>query len=317
MSEVNFNPLLKNANTNRNKQVSQVPNQSRPGSSNVDRKTSYGEVATRNARDTSVKQMPIPKTATLDATIEMPDMGTVEIYKNEIRDRSGSTAGYAYYVKNNKEGSKQIILPARQSGQNGSSVEAFIVVPQNKSGAWSLKYDSLVQVGSSNSKHDDRVTYKFPFSGTRIVAQGEGGKLTHTGSNAFAIDFAMPEGSEVLAMRDGVVVSVKEDSNEGGGLHVASDKANHIHIYHPDDGSFAKYVHLKKNGVNVKVGQKIKAGELIGFSGNTGRSTSPHLHVQIDVPKGFNNSDLFPIKFQGSNGEPFKAEEGKSYRNPG
>ena len=219
--------------------------------------------------------------------------------------------------ENIQNGTKQIILPPRQAEQPGASIEAFIVTPQNKSKSLNLRYDLQAQVGSPNGKHDPKISYKLPFGGTRIATQGENGELTHTGSNAFAIDFAMPEGAEVLSMRDGVVVALKEDSKEGGGLHVAADKANYIYVYHPEDGSIAKYVHLKEKGAVVKLGQKVKAGELIGFSGNTGRSNSPHLHVQIDVPKGFSDGDLISIQFQGAKGESFKAKEGKSYSNPG
>lgn len=306
MGEVNFNPGI--------------------------RRTPYGNTATHNAGESSKKQMPIPKTAKLDTTMEMPNMGTVEVYKSEIKDNTGKVSGHAFYIKNNiympievksnitgeniQTGIKQITLPARQAGQDGTSLEAFVISPQNKSKSSNWKCDSQFQIGSSNGKHDPKVSYKLPFSGTRTVTQGENGKLTHTGNHAFAIDFAMPEGAEVLSIRDGIVVAVKKDSKEGGGLHIAADKANYIYVYHPDDGSIAKYAHLKENGTAVKLGQKVKAGELIGFSGNTGKSNAPHLHLQVDVPKGFSDGDLISIRFQGAKGEPFKVEEGKSYSNP-
>lgn len=121
----------------------------------------------------------------------------------------------------------------------------------------------------------------------------------------------MPVGTKVCAMRDGVVVSVKQDSNEGG-PNALKEKANLIWVLH-EDGSVSKYVHLRENGVEVKIGQKVKASDLIGLSGFTGLANKPHLHVQVDVLKGFSPTDLISINFKGPKGKAFKVEEGKNY----
>lgn len=98
----------------------------------------------------------------------------------------------------------------------------------------------------------------------------------------------MNVGQTVCAMRDGIVVGVKQDSNRGGRNKKYYNDANYILIYH-EDGAFTQYVHLKYKGSLVKIGDKVKKSQPIGYSGNTGFSTGPHLHFGVFKPtsKGF------------------------------
>jgi len=85
------------------------------------------------------------------------------------------------------------------------------------------------------------------------------------------MDFTAPTGTEVYATGDGVISTVKSLRRELG---------NHIIIDH-GFGYQTVYAHL--DGFNVKVGQKVKRGDVIGFVGNTGLSTAPHLHYEVKV----------------------------------
>jgi len=77
-----------------------------------------------------------------------------------------------------------------------------------------------------------------------------------------------------------VVIAAREDSDEGGLKTENLSDGNYISIQHAD-GSVANYWHLKKDGVLVNIGDSIKAGQLIGMSGNTGYSAFPHLHFEV------------------------------------
>lgn len=103
-------------------------------------------------------------------------------------------------------------------------------------------------------------------------------KGTHKG-----VDFAVKTGTPVYACVSGAVVHA---GTQGRGVARGWGKAFGIHIIIDNakfaDGSpglWAGYMHLSK--VNVRAGQKIKKGQLIGWTGNTGRSTGPHLHLEI------------------------------------
>ena len=86
---------------------------------------------------------------------------------------------------------------------------------------------------------------------------------------------------------------------------------NFIKIYH-GDGTIGSYVHLKRNGSIVEKGDKIEKGQLIGFSGNTGWSSGPHLHFMVAQNKDFQNITL-PIKFLNYKQELFIPTESNSY----
>ena len=94
------------------------------------------------------------------------------------------------------------------------------------------------------------------------------------------IDISVPRGTRVCAPADGVVVFC--GTKGGYGNIIAID-----HGY----GTVTRYGHL--DGFNVRPGQRVKRGDVIGFSGNTGRSTAPHLHYEVWVHDQMRN----PIEY--------------------
>ena len=148
-------------------------------------------------------------------------------------------------------------------------------------------YRFTLYYGNSNlKKYDTLYNYALPFlKGKRYkILQGNNTKFTHKGSfSKYAIDFKMNTGQVVCAMRDGLVVAIKEDSNKGGKHKKFMKQGNYIVVAH-NDGTFAQYVHLKKDGAIVKKGDTVVVGQQIGYSGNTGYSTQPHLHFAVYKP---------------------------------
>jgi murein DD-endopeptidase MepM/ murein hydrolase activator NlpD len=106
----------------------------------------------------------------------------------------------------------------------------------------------------------------------------------HKGSSINAIDFLVPEGAEVFAVADGIVNRVKVNSSEGGQDEKYKDVtyANFNTINH-DHGEQSRYGHLRHKGSFVKEGNVVKAGQVIGISRNTGDTTEPHLHLEINI----------------------------------
>lgn len=142
------------------------------------------------------------------------------------------------------------------------------------------------------------------------VTQGYNGEYSH--KNTHAIDFGMAEGTAVCAAREGVVIKVKEDSNKGGAHKSFADDCNFITIYH-EDGTLAEYVHLKLNGSIVSVGDKVQAGQVIGYSGNTGWSTNAHLHFCVKKPVAMGYATV-PVKFYTGKSREVTLAQSESYR---
>jgi murein DD-endopeptidase MepM/ murein hydrolase activator NlpD len=98
----------------------------------------------------------------------------------------------------------------------------------------------------------------------------------------YGVDIGVSRGTPVVAAASGVVVNVVSSCVEGrsscGGRY-----GNYITIEHPN-GTFTRYAHLSR--VSVSVGEQVSQGERIGLSGNTGRSTGPHLHFEIENANG-------------------------------
>lgn len=160
------------------------------------------------------------------------------------------------------------------------------------------KYNFKLYYGTSSlKKYDTLYNYSLPFlKGKRYkVLQAQNTNFTHKGSfSKFAIDFKMNIGQTVCAIRGGLVVNVKENSNKGGKSKKYLNDANYIVIGHKD-GTFSQYVHLKKDGAIVEKGDFVIKGQPIGYSGNTGMSTEPHLHFAVYKPT---KSGLVSIPFQ-------------------
>ena len=140
------------------------------------------------------------------------------------------------------------------------------------------------------------------------ISQGFQGEKTHlTPDSEFAIDIAMPVGTAIHAVRSGRIMDVEEDFNRGGtNLEKFVDKANHVRILH-EDGTMAVYAHLDLASVSVRPGARIRAGQKIARSGNTGFSTGPHLHFVIQQNTGMKLISV-PFKFQTANGAPATPE---------
>jgi murein DD-endopeptidase MepM/ murein hydrolase activator NlpD len=138
----------------------------------------------------------------------------------------------------------------------------------------------------------------FPAGATFIVSQGNAGAYSHdAGSDSeFAWDFDMPEGTPVVAAAAGRIVYIKQEYQGGGFTPEYAGKANYVCIEHPD-GLHSLYFHLSYQGVIVKEGQYVQAGQMIALSGNTGHSTGPHLHFEIDGPDWPLAAKSIPAKF--------------------
>lgn len=192
-------------------------------------------------------------------------------------------------------------LPLQTVVAAGASVVVTHLQPPASSTA--IRLDLTAVPGDPAARPQD-VTYQLPFDAVRIqVSQTPRGRFSHhDAENREAIDFALPEGTPVLAARAGTVMQVQA-GYQGNGQDRDHDlgRANLVRVLH-EDGSMAVYAHLQHHGVLVRPGEQVQAGQRIGLSGNTGYSAAPHLHFAVQVNAGMRLRSI-PARIVSPHGE--------------
>lgn len=111
-----------------------------------------------------------------------------------------------------------------------------------------------------------------------------------------AIDFTVKEGTKILAALEGKVVSIFNRVDNDKTWNKTSEPPKKFMKQEEQDGNYVVvehvkgelsiYCHLRLNEINVKEGDRVRTGYIIGSSGNTGWSMGPHIHLVIfDYPK--------------------------------
>ena len=123
-----------------------------------------------------------------------------------------------------------------------------------------------------NGKSIKKALMKTPINGARLSSSFGMRKHPIDGFNKMhrGTDFAAPKGTPIMASGDGVIVRAKWCG--GGG--------NCIKIKHNSTYSTV-YAHMSKFATGMKVGRRVKQGQVIGYVGSTGKSTGPHLHYEV------------------------------------
>jgi len=156
--------------------------------------------------------------------------------------------------------------------------------PEDPKKGWHYKLRFRYRYGSYNAGHDPAAMYRMPWLDGRtfVIGQAPGGPvITHnTPASREAIDVPMPEGTPILAARAGIVFQAVSQNDTGGADESFRSKANVVRVLH-GDGTIGNYVHLMHEGVAVKQGERIEPGRIIGYAGNTGQSSGPHLHFAV------------------------------------
>lgn len=217
----------------------------------------------------------------------------VNVYFEEIKDGFGVFADNSEYCP--------VSVEIKLELQNLSSARGdkiFAIIPPNAKKHYITKLkvidtgkesnlgsNLVANYGNHKQKdYDTTVVYQLPWKkgGTYNVFQGYNGTFSHQGENA--LDFSMDEGTEICAARDGIVITVEESNSKTCMEPDCAQYNNYILIYH-SDGTFAVYTHIRKNGAVVSRGDEVKAGQMIGYSGNVGWSSGPHLHFSVFLQK--------------------------------
>ena len=132
----------------------------------------------------------------------------------------------------------------------------------------------------------------YPFKGRQPKISSPFGWRIHpilkTKRHHNGVDYAVAIGTPTLAVANGTVVfagpsMIKGKNGEpgGGGYIVRIKFKSNLKDF------TASYMHLKKGSLKVKVGDKVLMGDILALTGNTGESTGPHLHFEIQRGKKY------------------------------
>ena len=160
----------------------------------------------------------------------------------------------------------------------------------------SRSYDEIVNMAEDKSNLLAAIPAIQPVANEELkrLASGFGFRVdpfTKARKMHYGMDFSAEIGTPIYATGDGKIIRA-DNSSSGFG--------NHIRIEH-GFGYTTVYAHLSE--YNVRVGQRVKRGEVIGYVGNTGRSRGPHLHYEVWLndeklnPVNFYYGDLTPEEF--------------------
>lgn len=134
-----------------------------------------------------------------------------------------------------------------------------------------IKKGSTIKMGLSNCS-------------TSFHAAGRG--------DQYAYDFDMKEGVPFYAARAGIVYEIEESKNSnGGGI------GNYVIINHGDN-TYGQYYHSPKNGILVRIDQRIAQGEILGETGRSGLAGYPHLHFIVTKGDPETTYDGIPVTFK-------------------
>ncbi len=220
----------------------------------------------------------------------------------------------SFFVINKKQHKSSVMVDVNKTNMSASEPlpikivlngeeRRFVFSLEHGNKSWKYNYHYDWARGDHTAVHNSHYVYDLPYAKESKfkVVQSCNGSFSHTGQSQYAIDFKMPVDTQIHAAREGVVVDVKSNSTVGGNSRSYIDDANYVVIEH-DDGTLGEYFHLKTGGSSVSLGQAINKGELIGYSGNTGYTSGPHLHFVVKSANDQGESISFPFKFSTKNG---------------
>lgn len=155
-----------------------------------------------------------------------------------------------------------------------------------KSYVQSKSYDEIIDLAKNKEKMLSSIPAIMPIANKDLKRTASGwGYRIHPIYKIrkfhYGMDFTAPKGTEIYATGDGVV-EIVQSSKRGYGNQVV---LNHGFGYK------TRYAHM--SAFNVRPGQKVKRGDVIGFVGNTGTSTADHLHYEVHL----NNKKINPVNY--------------------
>ena len=158
--------------------------------------------------------------------------------------------------------------------KNGSILYAYMKVNRREIALYKFGDDKSYGYFDANGKSVEKALMKTPINGARLSSSFGMRKHPILGYNKkhLGTDFAAPSGTPIMASGSGTITRAKWCG--GGGNCI---KIKHNSTYE------TVYAHMKSFAKGMKVGKKVRQGQIIGYVGSTGMSTGPHLHYEVII----------------------------------
>lgn len=148
----------------------------------------------------------------------------------------------------------------------------------------------------------DRTVYRLPFASGTAREVVWAGNTDNAAQRSF-VQWAAEPGTRVLAARGGVVGAVRTQSQDAGLTDLPAGLGNLVAVVH-DDGSVGVYGRLDFRGVEVRVGQRVEAGDPLGVTGMTGIGPAPSISFTLVTPVGPGTEvQVWPVRFMTRQGD--------------
>tara|TARA_Y100000590_G_C15617914_1_gene976464 strand:- start:35 stop:1336 length:1302 start_codon:yes stop_codon:yes gene_type:complete len=192
---------------------------------------------------------------------------------------------------------ESVFIEDREDNYYGDIIYALIKIGKNE-----LEYfkfitdDGYVDYFNKKGENVKKALLKTPLDGAKLSSGFGMRKHPISGFNKMhkGVDFAAPLGTPVYAGGNGTI----EMAGRNGGY------GNYIRIRHNNEYKTA-YAHLSSFKKGISKGIRVNQGDIIGYVGNTGNSTGPHLHYEII----YQNKQINPLKLKLPSGKKLKNEE--------
>ena len=184
--------------------------------------------------------------------------------------------------------------------KSGSILYAHMSVNGREISLYKFGKDKNYSYFDSNGKSVEKALMKTPINGARLSSPFGMRKHPILGYNKkhLGTDFAAPMGTPIMASGSGTIIRAKWCG--GGGNCI---KIKHNSTYQ------TVYAHLRNFAKGIKVGKKVRQGQIIGYVGSTGMSTGPHLHYEVIV----NGKKVNSQKLKLPSGKVLKEQDRKEF----
>lgn len=188
-----------------------------------------------------------------------------------------------------KIGGFRVTPPQPVKPKNTSRNQTKFILPFK--GEWLIFWggDTVEQ-----NQHQDAPNQRFAFDILKMDAESK----THKNDGSKNEDY-YAFGQEIIAPAAGVVTYIVDGvhDNQPGEMNRMVVPGNLVIIKHAE-GEYSLFAHFKQNSIRVKVGDKVTKGQVIGLCGNSGNSSEPHLHFQIQNTPFFEDEGSMKTFFE-------------------